>query len=237
MTFLLQILVSGERHKISEEEITDLYGKGDDSPFGDLLMEVIDEFTVSPSSYTVSFYVNTLCCPDASPMIDSNLIRYKTSIDGVLLPLVLHNFFSHYDIDFLIYLLEAFNKKQILMPHIDTFLSKRTLGDPYVRAIRNLRKNFLVRCVFDQTAPGLNWESIKIMKQKLRILFHLENFPYILHFIGWSVNPLSICYQLPLPCMHSVRSALENFPPVLTEAKVIKAIIEIGTTKFPYNST
>ena len=199
-------------------------------------MEVLDEFCMVPSSYIVCLHVNTLSSPDGTRMIDNKLIRYNQSIDGVLLPLILHNYFSQYDIDFLIYLIQVFKKEDALMPHVKEFLDKRNLGEPYVRKIRNLRQNFMVRCVFNGSAPGVNWECIKGVKQKLRELFDLKDFPYVLHFIGWSVNPLSVCYQLPLVCMGTVRLALEPYPSVLTAAMIDKVVIEVGSTKYPYDS-
>ena len=196
----------------------------------------MDEFFNTPSPYIVAFHVNTLCCPNGSRMLHKDLIRYCHSIDGVFLPLVLHNYFSHYDIDFLVYLINEFGKTKSLMPHLEKFYVKRKLGNPIVRRIRNLHQNFMVRCVFGDNARGINWKMVTDIKKKLRVLFGLQEFMYIMHFIGWSVNPLSFCYQLPLACMGVVRSVLEPYPNSMLQVKIVKIVVEVGSAKFSYDS-
>ena len=235
-SFFLSAGFGGERHHITEEEINDIFGKQDNSPFGELLMEVFDDFAITPSSYIVTFHVNTLCCPNGTQMINSKLIRYTRSIDGVLLPLILHNYFSHYDVDFLVYLIEQFNKTESLLPHVNIFLETRLLGDPHLRRVRNLRQNFMIRCMFGYNAPAINWKLIKEIKETLREVFDLKDFPYILHFIGWSANPLSLCYQIPLVCMSMLRSVLVEYPTELSSVKIEKIVLEVGSAKFPYDS-
>ncbi len=190
---------------------------------------------MTPSSYIVSFHIHTLCSPNGTRMIHDKLVRYSRSIDGVLLPLILHNYFSHYDIDFLVYIIKLFNKTKSLLPHVKKFLDKRSLGDPHLRSIRNLRQNFMVRCVFSYGAPRIDWKFINEIKQKLRDIFDLQDFPYTLHFIGWSVNPVTLCYQLPLACMNMIQSVLVEYPPDLSKYRIEKIILEVGSAKFPYD--
>lgn len=221
---------------MTEEEITDILGERDSNPFGDLLTEVLDELMYDPSPYVIAFFVNTLCSPNGTQMVDSKLIRYPKSIDGILLPLILHNYFSNYDIDFLVHLIDTFNKSQSLQPHLKRYKELRQLGQPYVRKVRNSHQNLMIRCLCSNDHPSINWITVSQVKNKLREVFELTDFPYLMHFIGWSINPISLCYQLPLACLSSIRVIMDNYPTTLVQAKIIKVVIEIGSAKFVYDS-
>lgn len=203
--------------------------------FPNLLLEVTDQFIDGhPSTYAVVFHINSLVCPDGSPFIEPGLIRCRSCLDGVFIPLVLHSFMSRLDIDMLVYLIEVFEKTDTLMPHVQAFLSSRKFGDPYVRRIRNVKRNFLIRCIYTGSASGLNFKVALSLKAVLKELFDFEAYPYLLQYVGWSASPLSLCYMAPFPCMYRVRDTLKPFPSKLRKANVRRVIIEIGSAIFPF---
>lgn len=236
MFVLCFIAALADRRFVTEEEMTAIFGERDSNPFGDLLTEVLDEFMSDPSPYLVAFYVTTLCSPNMTQMLDPKLIWYPKSIDGVILPLVLHNYISNYDIDFLLHLINVFDKEETLLPHVKHFTEQRQLGQPSVRKIRNNKQNFMIRCICNADHPSINWKTIKEVKNTLKQVLDFTKFPYLLHFIGWSVDPLSLCFQLPLACMAMVRVSLYKYPDALVEAKIIKVYLEVGSAKFVFDS-
>ena len=186
------------------------------------------------SNYTLSFIIHSLCCPDGSTLIAPDIIRSNTTVDGILVSLILHSYISSYDIDFLVHLLKVLDKIELVRSAIDRYYDKRTLGKPFLRKIKRIRSLFLLRCVFQSGFSGLTFDVVTDVKTTLKSLFGFDSFPYVMQFMGWSTNPVSLYFQLPQTCMPTVRQALEPFPTSLKDAKINEVTLEVGSAKFIY---
>ena len=200
--------------------------------FTSLLTEVLDLFNDGSSSYTLLYIISTLCCPNGSPFIDPDLFQSKSTVDGILMPLILHNYISDIDIDFLIHLIELMGALDHLKPVITNYFQHRTLQQPVYKKLHNVRKSFLVRCLLQQNSE-VSFKTVTQLKRTLTALFGFESFPYIMQFMGWSNDPYYY-FQLPQSCMDDVRKSLENFPADLLNINIINVTLEVGSAHFCY---
>lgn len=149
------------------------------------------------------------------------------------MPLILHSYISDVDIDFLLYVLELLGVSNHLMPAINSYYQQRKLDQPTCRKIRDVRLSCLVCCSLQQNT-SVTFKIITAMKDKLKQLFGLENFPYIMQFMGWMNEPLSCYFQLPQACMDNVHKSLEKYPTDLLTINIVSIRLEVGSAIFNY---
>ena len=73
------------------------------------------------------------------------------------------------------------------------------------------------------------------VKRKLLTLFRLEDYPFLIQYVGWRSRPLSLCYQMPQACMQTVEESVTGSPISLKEEKIRRVVVSVGTAKFLYN--
>ena len=149
------------------------------------------------------------------------------------MPLLLHSYISNRDLDLLIHIMELMNREDVIKM-LKKYLSKVTMGEARVHRLKDTKRNFNVRCVVER-GVGLNMQKVTTVKRKLLTLFRLEDYPFLIQYVGWRSRPLSLCYQMPQACMQTVEESVTGSPISLKEEKIRRVVVSIGTAKFLYN--
>ena len=185
------------------------------------------------SYFNMVNYLCTLRCPDGSAFIDGSLIRSKRNTDSILVPLLLHSYISNRELDLIKHVLPIIHREDVL-PVVDNYMSTVTMGRPHVRRVRDLKRNFIVKCVFDDSVTSTNMEMVKTMKAKLGEVFGFQDYPFLFQFMGWEDKPISLSYQVPVSCMQLIEEVLLKKPVELVPLKVVKMVVQVNTATFAY---
>lgn len=223
---------------MQEDDYDDIYGTAEEDQGGPSFTEVVVNLTDMldrSSFFMIAHYLCTLRCPDGTTFIDPQLIRYRKTRDSVLIPLLLNSYISNRDLDLLIHILRLMGRMDVI-EMLTRYFSKVTMGLPRVRRLKDTKRSFIVRCVLERGFP-VNMQKVVSLKQKLFSVFGLEDYPFIIQYMGWRSRPLSLCYQMPQACMQTVEEIVSTSPPGLKEEKVRRVVVTIGTAMFKYNFT
>ena len=219
-----------------EDDYDDIFGTAPEDAGGpefNLVLVNLNDMVNRSSFFTLAHYLCTLRCPDGTPFLDPELIHTRKTIDSILLPLLLQSYISSRDLDLLIHVFEIMNREDVIKMLKD-HLAKVTMGGPRERRLKDTKRNFNVRCVVEK-GVGLNIQKVVTIKKKLLSLFRLEDYPFIIQYVGWRTRPLSLTYQMPQACMQTVKESITGSPIVLKEEKIRRVVVSIGTAKFLYN--
>jgi hypothetical protein len=223
---------------IELEDIQDAFGQ--EGPlceaFTLLLTDVLDQFNDGSSCYTLYFAMGTLACPDGTPFICKELIQSRSTPDSILMPLILHNYITELDIDFLIHLLKLTDRYNALLPSINNYYNNCTglTSQPVMKYLRNVRTSSRICCYVKSTIKKMEFKDVWSLKETLKKCFQLEAYPYIIQFLGWSEDPYKLCFQIPLPCILRVQLMLKPYPHDLINANITRVILEVGSAIFTY---
>lgn len=219
--------------KITYEGVKSSFGPPgfSNTAFSSLLTDMMDQYNDGGSCYTLHYAISSLCCPDGTPYIDSEIIRSTMSIDGIVMSLLFHNYVSDMDIDLIIYLMKVLQHFDAISFSLQIYYKERSLIQPFVRKILNIDTIFLITFEFQREVTVADFELATNLKERVQIICNLTSFPYIMQFMGWSVGPLCLYYQLPYATMHLVRKSFQTMPESLKELKISKVNIEVGSAK------
>ena len=133
----------------------------------------------------------------------------------------------------MIHILPIVHREDVI-PVIDKYLSRVPMGRPRIRRVRDLKRNFIIKCVFDDSVTSTNMKMVKTMKAKLREVFNFQDYPFLFQFMGWEEKPISLSYQVPVSCMQLIEEVLVKKPVQLLPLKIVKMVVQVNTASFAY---
>ena len=228
----------GDSYNKIDMDFNNIYGISDEDrvdkglDFIEMVVNLTD-MVERTSYFNMVHYLCTLRCPDGSAFIDASLIRSKRNTDSILIPLLLHGYINNRDLDLMIHILPIIHREDFL-PVIDDYISRITMGRPRVRRVRDLKRNFIIKCVFDYSVTSANMELVKTTKAKLREVFSFQEYPFLFQFMGWMEKPISLSYQVPVSCMQLIEEVLVKKPVQLIPLKIVKMVVQVNTATFAY---
>lgn len=198
------------KHSSETTEADDIAAQLDDDSieFSKILLD-ITELLGQESFPDLYHYLVQLRCPDGTPIIDVNSLHDRRSPDGLMTPLVYMNLCTSRDVDLLIHLLHGL-KREDLLPMIQEYIPKIGMGVPYVRAVYDENRFFAVKAFLNPAIKHVDLGIVSVVKHSLCVSFGLESKPYIIQFIGWKADPISLHFQVPIPCMYLVQEGIAS---------------------------
>ena len=156
-----------------------------------------------------------------------NSLRDRRSPDGLVTPLVYMNLCTSRDVDLLIHLLHGL-KREDLLPMIQEYIPKVGMGSPYVRAVYDENKFFAVKALLKPAIKHVDLGIVSVVKHSLCVSFGLGSKPYMIQFIGWKADPISLHFQIPIPCMYLVQEGIAASTCNFTSCGIEKLELEIN---------
>lgn len=155
------------------------------------------------------YYLCELRCSDGSHFIDPSIIQGKDTPKDLLISLLYTNQCSWRDIDFLVHIIKAMNRIDLL-PLVQDFIKRIGIGHQSVSTIHSWKQFCLVKVHLYPALHRLDLSVVSVIKQSMCICFDLAEVPYYISFIGWTVDPIIMHFQLPLAAIHSIEHGLKS---------------------------
>lgn len=155
------------------------------------------------------YYLCELRCPDGSYLIDSSMFQDKNTPENLLIYLLHTNQCSWRDVDFLVHIIKAMNRRDLL-PLVQDFVKRIGIGQQSVSKIHCWKHFCLLKVHLNPALHRIDLSVVSVIKHSLCIWFDLAEVPYNVSFLGWTANPIIMHFQLPLATVHSIEQGLKS---------------------------
>ena len=197
-----------------------------------LLIRICD--SLGQDSYgELHYYLCELRCPGGSHLLDPSIFYEKATPDGLLISLLHTNQSSWRDLDLLVHIIKAMNRRDLL-PAVQQFVKRVGLGRQSVAMVHDWKKSGLLKVYLNPSLHQVDSGVVSVIKHSLCTWFQLAEVPYNLPFIGWTLNPIVMHFQPPLGIFEFTEQGLKANTHNFVKVGIEKIELEIGGAVFVY---
>ena len=172
--------------------------------------------------------------PDGTRVLDDESLQDRRSNDGLVIPLIYHSILNSRDVDFLIYMLRSMHRDDML-PMVQQYVPKINMGKPSVRPLHDPSRFMCIRIVLLESVTEVDIAFVSVVKKELCLASGLLDIPYIIQFLWWKDNPVSLHFQAPIACSSLIREGISKFSLTFYKHNIDKIEVEIQSVVFSYS--
>lgn len=172
--------------------------------------------------------------PDGTRVLDDDSLQDRRSNDGLVIPLIYHSILNSRDVDFLIYMLRAMHRDDML-PMVQEYLPKVNMGKPSVRPLHDPSRFMSIRVVLLESVSEVDIAFVSVLKNELCAASGLLDIPYIIQFLWWKNQPIRLYFQAPIGCSSLIRGGMSKFLHVFEKYNIFKVEVEVHSVVFSFH--
>lgn len=171
--------------------------------------------------------------PDGTRVLDDDSLQDRRSNDGLVIPLIYHSILNSRDVDFLIYMLQAIHRDDML-PMVQQYLLKISMGKPAIRHLHDPSRFLCIRATLLDSVKEVDISFVSVLKKELCVASRLLDTPYMIQFLWWQKYPICLYFQAPVACSSLIRDGIPTHSQILQHCGVHTIAIEVHSVIFSY---
>ena len=169
--------------------------------------------------------------PDGTRVLDDDSLDDRRSNDGLVIPLIYHSILNSRDVDFLIYMLRALHRDDML-PMVQQYLLKINMGKPAIRQLHDPSRFLCIRAVLLDSVTEVDIKFVSVLKKELCVASGLLEMPYLIQFLWWKRYPICLYFQAPVACAGLIKDGLTKQSQTFPQTNVSKIEVEVHSVVF-----
>lgn len=203
--------------------------------FSKFLMDITEE--LGPDSYVEVYQcLEEFKSPEGTRVLDDDSLDDRRSTDGLVIPLIYHSILNSRDIDFLLYLLQAVHRDD-LIPSVQEYILRIDMGSPKVRNLHDPNRFTYIRIVLVDSVQEVDIPFVSVLKNKLCMASEFLETPYLIQFLWWKQDPVRLYFQAPISCTGVIRNGISKHSQVFKEKNVSRIEFEVRSVVFTHTIT
>ena len=200
--------------------------------FSKFLMDVTEK--LGPDAYVELYQsLEEFKSPDGTRVLDDDSLQDRRSNDGLVIPLIYHSILNSRDVDFLIYMLQAVHRDDML-PSVQQYLLRINMGKPAIRNLHDPSRFMCIRIILLDSVDEVDISFVSVLKNELCTASGLLEAPYIVQFLWWKKPPICLYFQAPISCSSIIREGISKHSQTFQQNNVCKIEVEIHSVVFVY---
>lgn len=171
--------------------------------------------------------------PDGTRVLDDDSLQDRRSNDGLVIPLIYHSILNSRDVDFLIYMLRAVHRDDML-PMVQQYLLRINMGKPSTRQLHDPSRFICIRVILLDSVTEVDISFVSVLKKDLCVASGLLEMPYIIQFLWWKKYPICLFFQAPISCSNLIKDGLSKNLQAIQQTEVCKIVVEVHSVVFMY---
>lgn len=171
--------------------------------------------------------------PDGTRVLDDDSLQDRRSNDGLVIPLIYHSILNSRDVDFLIYMLRAVHRDDML-PMVQQYLLRINMGKPSTRQLHDPSRFICIRVILLDSVTEVDISFVSVLKKDLCVASGLLEMPYIIQFLWWKKYPICLFFQAPISCSNLIKDGLSKNLQAIQQTEVCKIVVEVHSVVFTY---
>lgn len=171
--------------------------------------------------------------PDGTRVLDDDSLQDRRSNDGLVIPLIYHSILNSRDVDFLIYMLRAVHRDDML-PMVQQYLLRINMGKPSTRQLHDPSRFICIRVILLDSVTEVDISFVSVLKKDLCVASGLLEMPYIIQFLWWKKYPICLFFQAPISCSNLIKYGLSKNLQAIQQTEVCKIVVEVHSVVFTY---
>lgn len=222
-------LASGDK---PDEEVRPGEIEDNNVQFSKFLMDVTEK--LGPDAYVEVYQsLEEFKSPDGTRVLDDDSLQDRRSNDGLVIPLIYHSILNSRDVDFLIYMLQAVHRDDML-PLVQQYILRINMGKPAIRNLHDPNRFLCIRIVLLDSAKEVDIQFVSVLKNKLCTASGLLETPYLIQFLWWKQDPICLYFQAPIACSNIIRNGISEHSQLFQHNNVHKIEVEVHSVAFVY---
>ena len=172
------------------------------------LLSTISEKLGSTYFPELQHFLLHLKCPDGSALIKSDYFCNLKTVKDLLISLVSANLCTARDVDVLIHTLSGL-KRGDLLTLISAYVPQVTVGNP-LGAMTVRDGSVMLKVSLPDALKQIDLGIVSSVKLDLCRICNIQDQPFLLQYIGWKTNPVTMFFQFPIACMSLLEKGLHS---------------------------